>query len=203
MKTDKTEKLVIGRVGSAAGVKGEFRVNLYAADSANLKEGKNLLFRHSEDKRKSSEKTENNDNLHAGTKASGKTINETEDFEAVCKSVRYQKDKPVIKVEGVEDRNAAEALRNMEVYIDESELDELPEGEHYVRNLIGCTVRDIASGADIGTLTDVIQNTAQSVLEVETPDKKNVLIPAVDAFMRNIDEKERLIEVELIPGFLE
>ena len=106
-------------------------------------------------------------------------------------------------MEGVEDRNAAEALRGMEVYIDETELDELPEGEHYVRNLIGCTVRDIASGTDVGELTDVIQNTAQSVLEVETAEGKEVLIPAVDAFMRNIDEKGRLIEVELIPGFLD
>lgn len=178
MKSNQTEKLVIGRVGSAAGLRGEFRVNLYAAESANLKEGKNLLFRHS------AEKSEG-------------------EFEAVCKNVRYQKDKPVIKVEGVEDRNAAEALRGMEVYIDETELDELPEGEHYVRNLIGCTVRDIASGTDVGLLTDVIQNTAQSVLEVKTADGKEVLIPAVDAFMRNIDEEGRLIEVELIPGFLD
>lgn len=179
MKSNQTEKLVIGRVGSAAGLRGEFRVNLYAAESANLKEGKHLLFRHSDEKVESGE------------------------FEAVCKSVRYQKDKPVIKVEGVEDRNAAEALRGMEVYIDETELDELPEGEHYVRNLIGCTVRDIASGSDVGVLTDVIQNTAQSVLEVETAEGKSVLIPAVDAFMRNIDEEGRLIEVELIPGFLD
>ena len=179
MKSNQAEKLVIGRVGSAAGLRGEFRVNLYAAESANLKEGKNLLFRHSAEK------------------------SEAGDFEAICKNVRYLKDKPVIKVEGVEDRNAAEALRGMEVYTDEADLDELPEGEHYVRNLIGCTVRDIASGTDVGVLTDVIQNTAQSVLEVETADGREVLIPAVDAFMRNIDEEGRLIEVELIPGFLD
>lgn len=179
MKSNQTEKLIIGKVGSAAGLRGEFRVNLYAGESANLKEGKHLLFRHS------AEKTE------------------CGEYEAVCKSVRYQKNKPVIKVEGVEDRNAAEALRGMEVYIDETELDELPEGEHYVRNLIGCTVRDIASDRDVGVLTDVIQNTAQSVLEVKTADDKEVLIPAVDAFMRNIDEEGRLIEVELIPGFLD
>lgn len=183
MKSDGTEKLVIGKVGSAAGLKGEFRVNLYAADSGNLKEGKNLLFRHP-DKR-------------------GGLPEMPEELEAVCKSVRYQKDKPVIRVEGVDDRNAAEALRGMEIFLDESELDELPEGEHYVRNLIGCTVRDCAGGSDIGVLSDVIQNTAQSVLEVKTPEGKTVLIPAVDAFMRSIDEEAGLIEVELIPGFLD
>ena len=193
MKTDsRSERIIIGRVGSAAGLRGEFRVNLYAAGSANLKEGKNLLFRRSEYSAKGSDNPDDTGNK-AG--ASG-------EFTALCKSVRYQKDKPVIRVEGIEDRNAAESVRGMEIFIDESELDELPEGEHYVRNLIGCTVRDIASGSDVGTLTDVIQNTTQSVLEVRTADGKTVLIPAVDAFMRNIDEEERLIEVELIPGFL-
>ena len=179
----KADAVAIGRVGSAAGLKGEFRVNLYAADSSNLKEGKSLLFRHAEN--------------------SSDTKTEADAFTSVCKRVRYQKDKPVILAEGIEDRSAAEAIRGMEICIKEEELDELSDGEHYVRNLIGCTVKDIASGRDIGRLTDVIQNTAQSVLEVEAPDGKSILIPAVDAFMRNIDEEGRLIEVELIPGFID
>ena len=184
MKTKaKADAVAIGRVGSAAGLRGEFRVNLYAADSSNLKEGKNLLFRRA-----------------GNSKAEADSL---QDFTAVCERVRYQKDKPVVKAEGIDDRNAAESIRGMEVCIEAEDLDKLPEGEHYVRNLVGCTVKDTASGREVGILKDVIQNTAQSVLEVETEDGKTVLIPAVDAFMRNIDEKGRLIEVELIPGFLE
>jgi ribosomal 30S subunit maturation factor RimM len=34
-----------------------------------------------------------------------------------------------------------------------------------------------------------------------TADGRSVLIPAVDAFMRGIDEEAGIIEVELIPGF--
>ena len=188
MKTkDRTELVAIGRVGSAAGLKGEFRVNLYAANSENLKEGKHLLFRLAENK------AAKVDPGRAG------------EFEAVCRRVRFQKDTPVISVEGIDDRNAAEDIRGMEVCIEPSELDELPEGEHYVRNLIGCKVVDIAGGAakEIGTLRDVIQNTAQSVLDVETAEGRTILIPAVKAFMRSIDEEGKLIEVELIPGFLE
>ena len=41
------------------------------------------------------------------------------------------------------------------------------------------------------------------MLEVETAEGRTVLIPAVDAFMRRIDEEAGLIEVELIPGFIE
>ena len=81
-----------------------------------------------------------------------------------------------------------------------------------MRNIIGCRVIDVAGaggdadgsdgGREIGVLRNVIQNTAQSILEVETPDGKTVLIPAVDAFMRGIDEEEGIITVELIPGFI-
>ena len=183
MKTKKdSEPVLIGKVGSPSGLRGEFRVTLYAAGSDNLKEGKVLLLKHAE--------------KGAGTGAS---------LSAGIERVRYQKDRPVVKLEGYDDRTAVEALRGMEISIEASDLEELPEGEHYVRDLIGCRVADIASGGagEIGVLKDVIQNTAQSVLEVETPEGKTVLIPAVDAFLRSIDEEAGLIEVELIPGFLD
>jgi len=174
-KTDnKNETVLIGKVGSPVGIKGEVRITLYAQDSTNLKEGKVLLL-----------------------ERAGKTLT------AAIKRLRYQKDRPVVKLEGVDDRNAAEDIRGMEVSIYASDLEELPEGEHYVRDLIGCSVRDITEGSEVGILKDVIQNTAQSVLEVETASGKSVLIPAVDAFLRNIDEEAGIIEVELIPGFLD
>lgn len=214
MKTEKTEKtgvikgdlngrapegasgdVLIGRVGSPMGLRGEFRITLHAQDSDNLKEGKVLLLKHAEK------------NGNAGSGA---------ELRAAVKTVRYQKERPVVRLEGFEDRTAAEALRGMEVYIEAGDLEPLPEGEHYVRNLIGCRVVDIAGeagsgagegaesragGRELGVLRDVIQNTAQSILEVVTPEGKTILIPAVDAFLRNIDEETRLIEVELIPGF--
>ena len=175
-KTDVSqEKVLIGKVGSPVGIKGEFRVNLYSQDSGNLKEGKVLLLERAE-----------------------KSVS------GAIEKVRYQKDKPVVRLEGIEDRNAAEDIRGMDISIYAKDMEELPEGEHYVRDLIGCKVVDLAQdGAEIGVLRDVIQNTAQSVLDVSTPDGKQVLIPAVDAFLRSIDEEAGVIEVELIPGFLD
>ena len=178
MKTNSSsDPVAIGRVGSPAGLRGEFRVTLYAQDSDNLKEGKVLLLKHAQ----------------------------RSEISAKIEHVRYQKDRPVIKLEGVDDRTAAESLRDMEISMEASDLEELPEGEHYVRDIIGSRVVDIAGGdrREIGVLSDVIQNTAQSVLDVKTPEGRSVLIPAVDAFMRRIDEDEGLIEVELIPGFTE
>ena len=178
MKKNSNSELVnIGRVGSAVGLRGEVRVTLYAHDSDNLKEGKVLLLKHA--------------GKLAGEAISGR-----------CLGVRLQSGTPVIRIEGITDRTMAESIRNMELYITADELEELPEGEHYVRDIIGYTVHDIASGTDVGRLRDVIQNTAQSILDVETSDGGSVLIPAVDAFMRGIDDEQEIITVELIPGFL-
>ena len=243
------ETVAIGRVGSPSGLRGEVRINLYAQDSNNLKEGKVLLLQHTEktDGRgvePGSAPARENRKSRGGAPASGgvkkrgaeqRWDEASSSAPAICAkivSVRLQKEKPVIKLEGFGDRTAVEALRGMEVSIEAGDMEALPEGEHYVRDLIGCSVIDIAAansagaakdsaasgstagavagsadtsehsnGRLIGALRDVIQNTAQSILEVETPEGKTVLIPAVDAFLRNIDEESGIIEVELIPGF--
>ena len=201
-KTNSEEQVLIGKVGSPNGLRGEVRITLYQHDSTNLKEGKVLLLKHA-----------------GNQKGKGRSDSDgaSGELRAEVQRVRYQKDRPVVKLEGIDDRNAAEAIRGLEVYIEADDLEPLPEGEHYVRNIIGCRVVDIAAGSgkeetgseydnvkgrEIGVLRDVIQNTAQSILEVETPDGKTVLIPAVDEFMRRIDEEEGIIEVELIPGFI-
>ena len=178
-KTNSDEQVLIGKVGSPNGLKGEVRITLYQHDSTNLKEGKVLLLKRAK-----------------------------ENLRAEIERVRYQKDRPVVKLKGIDDRNTAEEIRGLEVFIEADALEPLPEGEHYVRNIIGCKVIDIADsdgdgeGREIGVLRDVIQNTAQSILEVETAEGKTVLIPAVDEFMRGIDEEEGIITVELIPGFI-
>ncbi len=178
-KRDTGELINIGKIGSSVGLRGEVRVTLYAPDSGNLKEGKVLLLKHS------------------GKQQDGRTL------ELECAGVRRQKDKPVIRLEGIADRTAADELRGMEIYIREDQLEELPEGQHYVRDIIGYRVYDLASDTEVGHLKDVIQNTAQNILEVGTEDGKTVLIPAVDAFMKCIDDDREVIEVELIPGFIE
>lgn len=171
---DNREMVNIGRLTAAVGLKGEIRVLTYAEDSVNLHEGAVLYM-----------------------EKDGKIM------QREIQALRMQKNRPVIRLEGVADRNTAEALRNVEIYIPEDALEELPEGEYYIRDLIGCEVYDRTSGRTIGTVDDVLQNTVQSIYRVLDPDGKEILIPAVDAFEREIDPERGIIEVELIPGFLE
>ena len=175
MKTrDQSELVNIGRISSAVGLMGEVKVTLYSRDSVNLKEGKNLLLKRAKDI-----------------------------VETTCEKVRLQNNQPIAKFSDIDDRNAAEFLKGMEVFISEDQLEELPEGEHYVRDIVGYEVYDLTTKAVIGKLNDVIQNTAQSVLDVKSSEGKQILIPAVDAFMRGIDDEKETINVELIPGFVE
>ncbi len=53
----------------------------------------------------------------------------------------------ILKLSGVDDRNAAEAMKNKDIFITEDDLLELPEDTFYIRDLIGLSVID-EEGAD-------------------------------------------------------
>lgn len=115
---------------------------------------------------------------------------------------RLQKNMVVLKLEGINDRDAAERLRGTELYITEADLPELPEGQFYVRDLIGMTVKE-ENGNVLGAVTDVIQNTAQDIFEVEMENTKRIMIPKVDQFVLDINGDSREITVRLIDGMLD
>lgn len=115
---------------------------------------------------------------------------------------RLQKNMVVLKLEGINDRDAAERLRGTELYITEADLPELPEGQFYVRDLIGMTVKE-ENGSVLGAVTDVIQNTAQDIFEVEMENTKRIMIPKVDQFVLDINGDSREITVRLIDGMLD
>ena len=115
---------------------------------------------------------------------------------------RLQKNMVVLKLEGINDRDAAERLRGTELYITEADLPELPEGQFYVSDLIVMTVKE-ENGNVLGAVTDVIQNTAQDIFEVEMENTKRIMIPKVDQFVLDINGDSREITVRLIDGMLD
>ena len=118
------------------------------------------------------------------------------------RSVRTQKNMVVLGLEGICDRDAAEKTRGRELFVTEEDLPELPEGQFYVRDLIGMEVFS-EEGQRLGPVTDVIQNTAQDIFEIEMEDGRKVLIPKVDAFVLGIDGQQRRITVHLQEGILD
>ncbi len=117
-------------------------------------------------------------------------------------SARYMKNMPILKLYGVYDRNKAQSLRNTAIYIDSSQLRELPEDTYYIKDMIGMAVRTTA-GETIGILSDVIKGAAQDLYEVKMENGKTILIPAVGEFIKNISLDKKTVEVELIEGLID
>ena len=117
-------------------------------------------------------------------------------------NVRMQGATVILKLGGIDDRNAAEAQKEKCVCISEDQLPELPEGEFYIRDLIGMDVVT-EDGERLGTLNDVIKNTAQDLYEVRRENGKMLLIPGVSEFILDTDMQEKKIKVRLPEGLLD
>jgi len=115
--------------------------------------------------------------------------------------VRFVRQTVLLKLKGIDDRNAGEAVKGLGVFIDEADLPGLPEGEYYIRDMIGMAVKD-DKGDLIGTLCDVMQGPAQDLYEVLLPDGRKILIPAVSEFILDINAGEKCINVKLIEGLI-
>ncbi|NLD10714.1 MAG: 16S rRNA processing protein RimM [Clostridiales bacterium] len=126
----------------------------------------------------------------------------TDKGEFVIDGVRHQQHMIVLKLNGVDDRNAAEALKGTVVYMTEDYLMELPDDEFYIRDLIGADVFDVATGEKLGKLTDVMTDRPQDIYVVDLDKGGRCMIPAVDEFIRSIDMKAGRIDVALIEGMI-
>lgn len=116
--------------------------------------------------------------------------------------VRYMGEMAIVKFEGVSDRNAAEALKGSYLYIDRENARELDEDEYFIPDLIGLEIKDEKGGV-IGKLSDVIQNAAHDVYEIEMPDGRKFMIPAVGEFVLDVDMDSRVMTVRLIEGMID
>ncbi|MEE3362877.1 MAG: ribosome maturation factor RimM [Anaerovoracaceae bacterium] len=114
-------------------------------------------------------------------------------------SVRYKGAAPIIKVSGIDDRDASEAAKGKPVYMYAEDLPELEEGEFYVRDMIGAAVvRE--DGSAVGTLKDISGASGQDMYIVEREGAKDLLIPGVPEFICDVDLESRKVTVRLIDG---
>ena len=111
-------------------------------------------------------------------------------------SARVHKGFLIVKLEGVEDVNAAMALKGRTVFIDRADA-RLPKGAFFLQDIIGAAVVD-ESGSEIGKLVDVMETPASNVYVVKG--EREHLIPAVPEFILSTDAENGIITVHLIEG---
>ena len=116
--------------------------------------------------------------------------------------VRYPKGYPCVVFEGYEDANAAGALRGTLIEIEEAELPDLPDGEHYVHDLIGLEVVD-TDGGRVGALAEVLRTGANDVYIVRRRGERDLLLPAIADVIVEVDPDAGRMVVELLPGLLD
>jgi 16S rRNA processing protein RimM len=103
----------------------------------------------------------------------------------------------VFKFKGIDSISDAERLRGAEVQVPLAERVELDPGEYFHSDLIGCEVRDRASGRAIGKVTNFEEFGGPPLLEI---DNGRMLIPFVKAICVYIRPDEKVIHVEIPEG---
>ena len=116
--------------------------------------------------------------------------------ETAVLSAREHKGFLLVKLEGVEDVNAAMALKGRTVFISREDA-RRPKGSFFIQDIIGALVVD-ESGAEIGKLRQVLETPANRVYVVQG--EKEHLIPAVPEFVMSTDAEAGIIRVHLIEG---
>lgn len=111
-------------------------------------------------------------------------------------AARVHKGAVLAKLEGVDDVNAAMALKNKTVYIARKDA-KLPKGHFFISDIIGAKVVT-EEGTQLGTLADVMEMPAQNIYLVKG--EREIMIPAVEEFILNTDVKNGVITVRLIEG---
>lgn len=111
-------------------------------------------------------------------------------------SAREHKQFIITRLEGVEDINAAMALKGKTVEILRADA-HMKDGEFFVQDILGFTVVD-EDGHTVGKLVDAFETPA-SMLYVVRGESEH-LIPAVREFILGIDAEKEEIRVHLIEG---
>ena len=109
-------------------------------------------------------------------------------------SMRIHKNRPMLKLSGVNDLTAAERLQWHYLEASAKDAPELDEDEYLVDDLIGLRVVT-TEGLELGEVDEVLAYPAHEVLEVG-----DMLIPLVKEFVKDVDLDNEVITVQLIPG---
>lgn len=166
----------VGRILDAWGIKGGLKVQAYSADADALFSAKRWFLK------------------STGPKP-GQLI-------LAVRSVREQGEGIVAMADGVDDRNAAEALRGHEIHVPRSDFPRTPDGEYYWVDLIGLEVVNRESQV-LGRVIGLIDTGPHAVLRIlppgvdepAKPDQER-LIPFVGNFIDDVDLEAKRITVD-------
>jgi 16S rRNA processing protein RimM len=168
---EKDSLLPIGKIAGTHGVKGNLKIISYAENLSVFKRDGLVLIR----------------------TPSGK--NET----YVVKWAAPYKRGGLLSLEGITGCDQAKLLVGSEVLINRSALPELEKGTFYWFELIGLSVWT-ADDALLGRITSIMQTGSNDVYVVKNDDDKEILVPALESVILEIDPEKQTMRVNLPEG---
>lgn len=117
-------------------------------------------------------------------------------------SFRPAKDGIIARFSGVNDRNAAEALKGIELSVDRERLPEPEPDEFYLADLIGLTA-ERRDGTILGEVIAIHNYGAGDVIEVRLTEGETVLLPFTRATIAEVDISNRRLLIDPPEGMLE
>lgn len=121
--------------------------------------------------------------------------------EQIVNSVRQNADTLLIAFEAFDSPEEVGVLRNQYLYVRAEDRPPLPSGEYYHHQLIGLPVLT-EGGQALGILTNILENAANDVYVVQPQQGPEILLPAIDSVIVDINLEQGEVRVHLLPGLL-
>ncbi len=106
-----------------------------------------------------------------------------------------------VKFEDVDGDEEADLLLGAKLYLPLDLLPKLSGNKFYFHEIIGFTIEDVNFGI-VGIVTGVNDSTAQALFEIDR-NGTQILIPLIDSFIKKVDKKNKIIQIEVPKGLIE
>lgn len=111
----------------------------------------------------------------------------------------------LVKMEGLSDREGAEALKGSEIFIDRSTAEEtrnsLDDASFYYYELMDCAV--YLDGKEFGRVADIIEAGSGNILVIRDPDGKEYMVPFVESMVDTKALAQNRIDIFPVQGLLD
>jgi 16S rRNA processing protein RimM len=105
-------------------------------------------------------------------------------------------------VEGIHDREAAQALFGHFIAVSRNQAVQLPDHQYFIADLVGCRVYDDTIGL-LGVVSDVLHQSGADVFIIARENKKDLLVPFLKSIVSRVEIEKREIFVCLPDGLFE
>lgn len=116
--------------------------------------------------------------------------------------VKFFKNLAILKFKGYDSIDDVGSFIKRDLLVSREHAVKLEKGEYFICDLVGLQVVT-DEGQPFGVLKDILQTGANDVYVVETPEKKEVLLPSIPQCILDRDLENGTITVHLMKGLLE